>query len=134
MRKIFLILISLMLVGCSTTKSKELNHDEIMRGDLSSIEGEYINSEGRITVLDAEDIKERLKSEVIYTDQKYYYMNVSTDDGMFGVGLHIYPVGVEVTTWSSQEGYSFMETDTTKVRIYYGHDIPLSETDVYEEN
>ena len=105
-----------------------------MRGDLSSIEGEYINSEGRITVLDAEDIKERLKSEVIYTDQKYYYMNVSTDDGMFGVGLHIYPVGVEVTTWSSQEGYSFMETDTTKVRIYYGHDIPLSETDVYEEN
>ena len=133
MKKIILVLLLLMLIGCSASKETKLNHDQLMLGDVSSIAGEYINSEGRVISLDAEDIKERLTSEVVYTDQKYYYLNVRTDDGMFGVGLHIYPVGVEVTTWSSQEGYFIMDTDTSKVRIYYGHDIPLSENEIYEK-
>lgn len=95
-----------------------------MLGDVSSIAGEYINSEGRVIQLDAEIIKEKLISKVIYTDQKYYYLNVRTDDGMFGV---------EVTTRSSQDGYFVMETDTSKVRVYYGHDVPLSKNEIYEK-
>ena len=65
-----------MLIGCSASKETKLNHYQMMLGDVSSIAGEYINSEGRVILLDAEDIKEKLTSEVIYTDQKYYYLNV----------------------------------------------------------
>lgn len=113
-----------MLASCSTSKTAKLIHNEIMLGDVSSIAGEYINSEGRVILLDAEVIKEKLISKAIYTDQKYYYLNVRTDDGMFGV---------EVTTRSSQDGYFVMETDTSKVRVYYGHDIPLSKNEIYEK-
>ena len=41
--------------------------------------------------------------------------------------------GVEVTTRSSQDGYFVMETDTSKVRVYYGHDVPLSKNEIYEK-
>ena len=131
MRKIFLILISLMLIGCSTTKNKELNHDEIMRGDLSSIAGEYVNSEGHVIVLDAEKIKQTLKSEVTYTKDGGYFMNISTDDGMYGIGLEILPVGVEGVVWQINSNDILMKTDTSKIRIRYYQAEATSETEYY---
>lgn len=131
MRKIFLILISLMLIGCSTTKNKELNHDEIMRGDLSSIAGEYVNSEGHVIVLDAEKIKQTLKSEVTYTKDGGYFMNVSTDGGMFAIGLEILPVGVEGIVWQINSNDILMKTDTSKIRIRYYNAEATSETEYY---
>ena len=131
MRKIFLILISLMLIGCSTAKNKELNHDEIMRGDLSSIAGEYVNSEGHVIVLDAEKIKQTLKSEVTYTKDGGYFMNVSTDGGMFAIGLEILPVGVEGIVWQFNSNDILMKTDTSKIRIRYYNAEATSETEYY---
>ena len=131
MRKIVLILISLMLIGCSTAKNKELNHDEIMRGDLSSIAGEYVNSEGHVIVLDAEKIKQTLKSEVTYTKDGGYFMNVSTDGGMFAIGLEILPVGVEGIVWQINSNDILMKTDTSKIRIRYYNAEATSETEYY---
>lgn len=131
MKKLFLILISLMLVGCSVAKSKELNHDEIMRGDLSSIAGEYVNSEGRVILLDAEQIKQTLKSEVTYTENGGYFMNVSTDGGMFAIGLEILPVGVEGIVWQINSNDILMKTDTSKIRIRYFNAEATSETEYY---
>lgn len=131
MKKVFLILISLMLIGCSAAKSKELNHDEIMRGDLSSIAGEYVNSEGRVILLDAEQIKQTLKSEVTYTENGGYFMNVSTDGGMFAIGLEILPVGVEGIVWQINSNDILMKTDTSKIRIRYYNAEATSETEYY---
>ena len=131
MKKLFLILISLMLVGCSVAKTKELNHDEIMRGDLSSIAGEYVNSEGRVILLDAEQIKQTLKSEVTYTENGGYFMNVSTDGGMFAIGLEILPVGVEGIVWQINSNDILMKTDTSKIRIRYYNAEATSETEYY---
>ena len=131
MRKIVLILFSLILIGCSTTKNKELNHDEIMRGDLSSIAGEYVNSEGHVIVLDAEKIKQMLLSEVTYTKAGGYFMNVSTDGGMFPIGLEILPVGVEGIVWQIYSNDILMKTDTSKIRIRYYNAEATSETEYY---
>ena len=131
MRKIVLILFSLILIGCSTTKNKELNHDEIMRGDLSSIAGEYVNSEGHVIVLDAEKIKQMLLSEVTYTKAGGYFMNVSTDGGMFAIGLEILPVGVEGIVWQIYSNDILMKTDTSKIRIRYYNAEATSETEYY---
>jgi len=131
MRKIILILISLMLVGCSVAKSKELNHDEIMRGDLSSIAGEYVNSEGRVIVLDAVQIKERLLSDVTCAEDGRYFMDVLTDDGMYGIGLEILPVGVDGLVWQINSNDILLKTDTSKIRIRYYQADATSETEYY---
>lgn len=106
-------------------------HNEIMQGDLSSIEGEYINSEGYVIVIDAEDIKERLISEVTYTEDGYYFMNVLTDDGMYGIGLAIYPIGVEGLVWKVNSNEILSKTDTSKIRIRYYQAEAISETEYY---
>ncbi|MCH1942368.1 hypothetical protein [Holdemania massiliensis] len=117
---LFSFLVLALLAGCAkpvvdSENETELNPEEIIAGDFSSIAGEYINSEGKITILDKEDIKRKLL-DVIHADNEHCYLNVRTDDG-FGVGLFIYNVGVEIP---NLEGL----TDTTKIRIYYGQDAP----------
>ncbi len=133
MKKIAFIFLALFVcLGLSSCQSgTKLNHDEVMKGNLSSVSGEYINSEGKVIILES-NMADRLISDVIYIDNSYY-LNVTTDDGMFGVGLTIYPIGVEVVTWSKTDGEIVMETDISKVRIYYGHDIPLNENEIYEK-
>ena len=134
MKKIVFIFFALFVcLGLSACQAgTRLNHDEIMEGNLSSVSGEYINSEGKVIILES-NMTDRLISDVKYIDNSYYYLNVTTDDGMFGVGLTIYPIGVEVMTWSKTDGEIVMETDTTKIRIYYGHDVPLNENEIYEK-
>lgn len=105
-----------------------LNHKEIMQGDLSCIEGEYINSEGKSIILDAEKIKEKLIDDVTYLDNGIYYMNVLTNDG-YGIGLEIYPVGVQGLVWNSNT--ISLETDTSKIRIRYCQAEAISETEYY---
>lgn len=131
MKKIALFLLVLLLVGCSPEKSEGINHEEIMRGDLSSIAGEYVNSEGNVIVLDAEQIKERIISDVTYTDDGRYFMNVLTDDGMYGIGLEILPVGVEGLVWKINSNDILLKTDTSKIRIRYYQAEAISETEYY---
>ncbi len=131
MKKIVVFIIVFLLLGRFSTKSVKLNHDEIMRGDLSSISGEYVNSKGKIINLE-DDISDRLRDDVMYHEGTYY-MNVSTDDGLFGVGLTIYPAGVEVLGWDFDEGYVVIKTDTSKIRLCYGHDLPTSAEEIFEK-
>ena len=131
MKKFLMILLGLILCGCSMTKHEGLDHDEIMDGDLSSIAGEYINSEGHVIVLDAQWITQRLLSEVTYADDGRYFMNVLTDDGMYGIGLEILPVGVEGVVWQVNSNNILMKTDTSKIRIRYYQAEAISETEYY---
>ena len=118
------------VIACGNNgKEVVLNHEEIMEGNLSSISGEYINSEGEVIILES-DITDRLLDDVMYMDG-FYYMNVLTDDGMHGVGLTIYPVEVEVKGWKPNVGEVILETDETKIRIHFGQDIPMSEQEVF---
>lgn len=118
------------VIACENNKKGvTLNHEEIMEGNLSSISGEYINSEGEVIILES-DITDRLLNDVMYIDG-FYYMNVLTDDGMYGIGLTIYPVGVEVMGWKTNVGEVVLETDETKIRIHFGQDIPMSEQEVF---
>lgn len=108
-----------------------LNHEEIMQGDLSCIEGEYINSEGKSIILDTKKIKEKLIGDVTYLDNGIYFMNVLTDDGYYGIGLEIYPIGVQGLVWNINSNTIALETDTSKIRIRYCQAEALSETEYY---
>lgn len=108
-----------------------LNHEEIMQGDLSCIEGEYINSEGKSIILDTKKIKEKLIGDVTYLDNSIYFMNVLTDDGYYGIGLEIYPIGVQGLVWNINSNTIALETDTSKIRIRYCQAEALSETEYY---
>lgn len=101
----------------------ELNHDEIMAGDFSSIAGEYVNPEGKTIFLE-ENIKERMIDDEIHYTGEYYFLNVKIEDGLYGIGLAIYDVGVEVP---NLEGL----TDLTKIRIRYFQAEPMSVEEVY---
>ncbi len=105
----------------------ELNHDEIMAGDFSSIAGEYVNSEGLIFILDEDGLTEdeRQTGEIYCIPKNIYFMGIhqKTDlDG--GYSLVIFPEGVEVPTL---EGL----TDLTKIRICHGQDYPLRVEEIY---
>lgn len=137
MKKYLSLLMSIMLcfsiAACDSKKNeRNLNHDEVMSGNFTSISGEYINSEGEVIILE-DDITAKLISDVVYVDNSYYYMNVFTDDGMYGIGLTIYPVGIEVMGWTLQDGDIVIETDISKIRIYFGQDVPMSEAEIFEQ-
>lgn len=134
MKKI--LIMSLVLGACffviacgNNGKEVILNHEEIMKGNLSSISGEYVNSEGDVIYLEP-NFQERLINDVRHGSDKYY-LNVRTDDGMFGVLLIIYPVGVDVNGWDRDYGDVIFETDVSKVRIYFGHDLPMSGEEIF---
>lgn len=128
-KRLFCFLLVLLIVsGCQ--KKVILDHEEIMRGNFSSIEGEYINFEGQIITIDAEDFSERLVGDVEYVNEQYYYMTLLADDGMLRIGFEIYPIGVEVVTWDD-EGTIVLETDTSKIRVRYAQAEPLSGKDFY---
>ena len=106
----------------------DLIHEEIMKCNFSSIMGEYKNPKGEITILD-NNVKCIPSSEVVYDEKfKEYWLNIKIGDG--GVQLNIYDVGIEVLTYVNGN-YEVIETDTTKIRIYYGQDYPLNEEYIY---
>ena len=106
----------------------DLIHEEIMKCNFSSIMGEYKNPKGEITILD-NNVKCDPSSEVVYDEKsKEYWLKMTYDDG--GDQLNIYNVGVEVHTYVNGN-YEAIETDITKIRIYYGQDYPLNETYIY---
>ena len=125
MKKLFLcsIIFILFLTGC--TKQSEMNTQQILKGDFSSVAGVYINSSGQTIKLDRDGLR---KNEVQTSEIRCY------EDGSCSMGIHpkdqldagyalfIYPPGTEIYD---------LKTDTTKVRIYYGQAEPLSETEIY---
>lgn len=98
-----------------------LNAEEILNQDFSSIEGEYVNSQGDIRYLDAEYLQSRLLD--VSKEKDYYFLNLKTEDG-FGYALFVYDVGVEVPYFEGQ-------TDITKIRISQGQDYPMYIEEIY---
>ena len=132
MRKFLILVILIMLVGCSSKSANidednsiELNHEQLMTGNFSSIAGEYISVSGETIVINNEGLREGevVKSEVYYLDDGTYQMSLwwgDSDTG--GYMITIYPIGIEAENIS---------TDTTKIRIAYGQAQPMSEDEIY---
>ena len=58
-------------------------------------------------------------------------MDVLTDDGMYGIGLEILPVGVDGLVWQINSNDILLKTDTSKIRIRYYQADATSETEYY---
>lgn len=102
----------------------ELNHEEIVAGNLSSFTGKYVNSEGMIIDFDEEDIERKLM-EFRGIDDKYDYLNLKTNDG-FDYGIEVYGLGVEVPEYEEL-------TDISKIRVYRGQEGPVSVEEIFNK-
>lgn len=136
MKKIAIVILTLFLVACSNNDSNEisskkkenveLNHEEIMKGDFSSIAGEYINSKGHVITIGSDGLQEneRQTGEITFNNN-IYTMSIhpkNRDDG--GYLLMIFPKGVEVP---NLEGL----TDIEIIRICHGQADPMSTDEIY---
>lgn len=134
MKKIISIFTAVVIIGASLSIcAAEYNYDSILNGNLSQFAGTYRNAEGDIITLhpNGTEGKSYLRGEY------YAYCQVASGfekrpDGCYtwGVcfdfydeengsyGMWLYPIGVEAFN-----GYGeLIETDTSKVRLYAGHD------------
>lgn len=113
-------------IEISETES-ELNHEEIMAANFSSIVGEYVNPEGIVIYLDEDGLNEneRQTREVHGSPENGYSMGIHPKDELDGgYLLMVFPVGVEVP---NLEGL----TDITKIRICHGQAYPMSTDEVF---
>lgn len=132
MKKILLCFMTLFLLNaCSSskTKSSELNHEQLMNGDFSSIAGEYENIEGKTYEINEYGVRnenEYISGEVMYDlygfEDLYLASLKATDNGEGGCLLIIFPIGVSIAN---------IETDTTKIRIGYGQVVPHNTEEIY---
>ena len=137
MKKFLIVLLVLTsLVGCSNKgldsekkNEVELNPEEIMAGNFSSISGEYINSEGKIIILNENGLNdnERQTSEVHGSLENGFFMGIHPKtEGDGGYLLMVFPKGVEIP---NLEGL----TDLTKVRICYGQADPMHIDEIFNK-
>lgn len=125
-KKIYVVVILVFfLIGCQ--KQTGLNHNELLSGDFSSIVGEYVNSKGESIFL-SKDIEDKLLENVSYADG-YYFVNVDNDG--YGLLLKIYSIGTEVTCYYDEYTTLTLNTDTSKIRICFGHSDPISNVEIY---
>ena len=137
MKKVLILTGFLLLSGCAinnpqttptpistsdatATEKVELNHEQLISGDFSSIAGEYCNINGEAVVINDKGLREGeiAQNGVIYILGMYQMQirNGSPNaDPVGGISITIYPIGVEIEN---------LETDITKTRISYGHDMP----------
>ena len=125
MKKLFLcsIIFILFLTGCA--KQNEMNTDQILNGDFSSVVGTYTNPKGEKVQLDADGLRwnERQTSDIRCGKSGVCTMGIHVaGQGEGGYALTIYPAGIEI------EG---LTTNTDKVRICYGQAEPMSEDEIY---
>ena len=128
MKKIVMsFLILTVLMGCSKNVAgsekkieDELNPEDIMVGDFSSVSGEYVNSEGKVIFLDDDGLNdnERQTKRGSRQSETGFSMGIHLKtEGDGGYLLMVFPKGGRN---SNLEGL----TDLTKVRICYGQDYP----------
>lgn len=132
MKKIVLCFITLFLLSaCSSNKTTttELNHEEVMKGDFSSVAGVYENIEGKTYEINEQGVRsknEYILGEIMYDldgfESLYLASLKATDNGEGGCLLIIFPIGIPVPN---------LETDTTKVRIGYGQVVPYNIEEIY---
>ena len=113
------------------------DYDKILTGNLSDFEGWYANGKGDRIVLNFDGTTNTGSYEedsIVYTEKADTFtkhengsytwsIGLKDYDAEYGYSVWLYPIGIEVYT---SEG--LVPTDTTKVRLYTGHDFqPLSE-------
>lgn len=127
MHKLFLICLTFFLVlftGCSAHQP-QINTNELLDGNFTSVAGTYTNPDGDTIQLDEDGLRwfEQRTRDVHCTEDGFCSMGIhqkGVPDG--GYALNIYPIGMEI------EG---LDTDTKKVRICYGQAEPMSEKEIY---
>ena len=74
MKKILLCLLTIFLLSACTSKSTtvELNHDQLIERDFSSIAGEYVNPNGEIVMLG----NDGLRNGEVSQDEIYYLKGI----------------------------------------------------------
>lgn len=125
MKKIFLCCITLVLFFTGCSKQHELDINQIMEGDFSSVAGTYTNPKGDEIQLDEDGLRwqERQNGQISCSSSGVCTMGIHVaGQGEGGYVLTIYPKGVEVPN---------LTTDTEKVRICYGQAEPMSEDEIY---
>jgi len=105
------------------------DYSKIAKGDLSDFAGNCVNSAGQSRQLRANGTFndgeiaggfKRDENPALASGGACYLWGVNTSDGS-GYAVVLFPVGVEV------KGYTgIIPTDTTKVRLTTGHDLPSS--------
>lgn len=118
---------------------KEYDYDEILNGNLSDFEGIWINEENAEITLKADGTagEEYTENDITYKEKAggfekqedgCYTWGVSLEDydGPSSYDMWLFPVGVDVFVYGQ-----IVETDTTVVRLYAGHDFyPANEMSV----
>ncbi len=127
MKKILLCLLTIFLSSACTSKSKavELNHDQLMKGDFSSIAGEYVNPKGETVVINNQGLREgEVSQDEIYYLNGIYQMPIRRPENEpeGGYTLTVYPVDVEIED---------LDSDIAKVRISYGQASPTSKDQIH---
>lgn len=129
MKKILLCLLTIFLLSACTSKPKtvELNHEQLMAGDFSSIAGDYESSNGHTITINNEGLQEGYTKEddKIYFINGIYQMRIRWNQEPEGaITMTIYPVEVEVNSLSGI-------TDMSKIRLSFGQAEPLHEEEIY---
>lgn len=139
-KKTIMLFLLLMLMGCSDkvktteeTQEINLNHEELMEGNFSSIAGEYVNLKGESIFINDEGFHsdDLIGDEVRYDGSVYFRSLHETVDG-YGFQMTIYPVGKEVMGYPlGTSQYEAIPSDITKIRVTYGQADPMSEDEIY---
>ena len=137
MKKILVVVLTFFLFSCSINDineisntnldtNMEINNEQIMKGNFSSIAGEYVNPKGDVINIDYDGLRdnERQTSEIIFNNNIYTMGIHPKNQDSGGYLLMIFPKGIEVP---NLEGL----TDTNKIRICYGQADPMSIDEIY---
>ncbi|MDR0503471.1 MAG: hypothetical protein LBH16_09155 [Treponema sp.] len=102
------------------------NYDNILNGDLSEFSAYWINGRGeRPWLYPNGTFSSNQTASGFRKHGDAYTWNVSQGESG-GFGVMLYPVGVDV-----ELGNRIIETDNTKVRLTYGHDLPDDPKDYF---
>jgi hypothetical protein len=147
MKKIAVLILALVLAlplsACefsdpSTNPEQIYNYDAILSGDLTDFAGIWKNGLGETFNLTADGTQgnELTEDGITYIEKAAGFEKMTSDyyrwgcaledyDGPSGYDVWLFPVGVDVVAYNSGE---LVQTDTTKVRMYAGHDFyPVEE-------
>ena len=130
-RVIAFALMTFIMVACGTSgdaKDPVSIADALAKNDFTVLEGQYANPAGEIISLNKDGLRADLDEEFfedVSFDKVYGYSRPTRQKRyMTGYLMFVFPEGMKMPG---------LDTDKSKVRIAYGHELPLSEADVYSK-
>lgn len=115
-------------VTTTTNYPKLEYHDQIMKGDFSSIAGEYINpTTGDIANINNQGLRENETTDgEVYYVLGMYQMGIFPKESEHGYMLTVYPIGIGIFG-------GLDNLNTSKIRISYGQTYPTEEEIYYKK-